>query len=124
MRDRPADTKEQSRPPTVLIADDEPAIVDLLAQFLEDEGYRVECATDGLMALEMTRQSRPDLVIADVMMPKMDGFELLDELSGGNEAIPVILMSAAVISRRQGVPFIAKPFDLGELLDLVTSHLD
>jgi len=108
----------------VLIADDEPAIVDLLAQFLEDEGYEVECATDGLMALEMMRKSRPDLVIADVMMPKMDGFELLDELAANSEAVPVILMSAAVVSRREGVPFIAKPFDLGELLDLVTSHLE
>jgi len=124
MRDRSADTREHSRPPTVLIADDEPAIVDLLAQFLEDEGYEVECATDGLMALEMMRKSRPDLVIADVMMPKMDGFELLDELAANSEAVPVILMSAAVVSRREGVPFIAKPFDLGELLDLVTSHLE
>lgn len=124
MRDRSADTREHPRPPTVLIADDEPAIVDLLAQFLEDEGYEVECATDGLMALEMMRKSRPDLVIADVMMPKMDGFELLDELAANSEAVPVILMSAAVVSRREGVPFIAKPFDLGELLDLVTSHLE
>ena len=124
MRDRPADTKEQANPPTVLIADDEPAIVDLLSQFLEDEGYVVECASDGQMALEMTRQSRPDLVIADVMMPKMDGFDLLDELASDGHAVPVILMSAAVVSRREGVPFIAKPFDLGELLDLVTSHLE
>lgn len=124
MRDRPADVNEQPDPPTVLIADDEPAIVDLLAQFLEDEGYAVERASDGRMALEMTRQSAPDLVIADVMMPGMDGFELLDELGADGHGVPVILMSAAVVSRREGVPFIAKPFDLGELLDLVTSHLE
>ena len=108
---------------TVLIVDDEPAIVDLLAQFLEDEGYRVESASDGEMALARVRELHPALVIADVMMPKMNGFELVDELSDGQVDVPVILMSAAVVSRRDDVAFIAKPFDLGELLDLVTSHL-
>ena len=124
MTTRSAAAKDTSQPPIVLIADDEPAIVDLLAQFLEDEGYEVECASDGLAALEKTRQLRPDLVIADVMMPKMDGFELLDELSADGQVVPVILMSAAVVSRREGVPFIAKPFDLGELLDLVATNLN
>jgi two-component system OmpR family response regulator len=124
MTNRSGVSQPRADPPTVLIADDEPAIVDLLAQFLEDEGYEVECASDGLAALEKTRQLRPDLVIADVMMPKMDGFELLDHLSSDGHGVPVILMSAAVVSRREGVPFIAKPFDLGELLDLVHSNLD
>lgn len=108
---------------TVLIVDDEPAIVDLLSQFLEDEGYRVERASDGQMALAKIREEPPDLVIADVMMPKMNGFELVDALTEGDDAVPVILMSAAVVSRREDIPFIAKPFDLGELLDLVESHL-
>jgi DNA-binding response OmpR family regulator len=115
---------EPSETQTVLIVDDEPAIVDLLAQFLEDEGYKVESASDGQMALSKIRAQRPDLVIADVMMPKMNGFELVDELAVGKDGVPVILMSAAVISRREDVPFIAKPFDLGELLDLVESHLN
>jgi CheY-like chemotaxis protein len=117
-------SKEQTEARTVLIVDDEPAIVDLLAQFLEDEGYKVESASDGKTALARITDQRPDLVIADVMMPKMDGFELLDELSENKVGVPVILMSAAVVSRREGVPFIAKPFDLGELLDLVNSHLN
>ncbi len=124
MTNRSGASLPRADPPTVLIADDEPAIVDLLAQFLEDEGYTVECANDGLAALEKTREVRPALVIADVMMPKMDGFELLDQLATDHPAVPVILMSAAVVSRREGVPFIAKPFDLGELLDLVHSNLD
>jgi CheY-like chemotaxis protein len=116
-------SQTRSEPPTVLIVDDEPAIVDLLSQLLEDEGYRVVSAGDGLAAWETVRKRRPDLVIADVMMPRMDGFALVDRLSDGGEPVPVILMSAAVESRRQGVPFIAKPFDLGELLDLVNSYL-
>lgn len=116
--------RARTEPPTVLIVDDEPAIVDLLAQFLEDEGYRVESAGDGQAAYEKAHEVRPDLVIADVMMPKMDGFDLVDRLADGEHPVPVILMSAAVVSRRQGVSFIAKPFDLGELLDLVNSFLD
>ncbi|HEV2129168.1 MAG TPA: response regulator [Thermomicrobiales bacterium] len=120
---RPAGLDEQSRPPTILIADDEPAIVDLLAQFLEDEGYAVERAGDGQAALELARRLQPDLIIADVMMPRMSGFELVDELTSSDSRMPVILMSAAVISRRDEVAFIAKPFDLGELLDLVESNL-
>ena len=113
----------RTEPPTVLIVDDEPAIVDLLAQFLADEGYKVASAGDGQAAYEKAHELRPDLIIADVMMPKMDGFDLVDRLADGDHPVPVILMSAAVTSSRQGVPFIAKPFDLGELLDLVNSYL-
>ncbi len=108
---------------TVLIVDDEPAIVDLLAKVLEGEGYSVERAGDGRAALSKVRETHPDLVIADVMMPVMSGFDLLDALSGTGDGVPVILMSAAVVSHREGVPFIAKPFDLAELLELVNSHL-
>jgi CheY-like chemotaxis protein len=116
-------SRNRSEPPTVLIVDDEPAIVDLLSQLLEDEGYRVVSAGDGMAALETAQKRRPDLVIADVMMPRMDGFTLVDRLADGEHPVPVILMSAAVESRRQGVPFIAKPFDLGELLELVNAYL-
>lgn len=123
MSTRSAVTQKNNGPPTVLIADDEPAIVDLLAHFLEDEGYEVRRASDGLSALEIVRQDRPNLIIADVMMPRMDGYELLDELDTDDAKVPVILMSAAVVSRRDGVAFIAKPFDLGELLDLIDSNL-
>jgi two-component system response regulator MprA len=116
-------SQASTEPPTVLIVDDEPAIVDLLAQFLVDEGYRVESAGDGQAAYEKAHTLHPDLIIADVMMPRMDGFDLVDRLADGEHPVPVILMSAAVVSSRQGVPFIAKPFDLGELLDLVNSYL-
>ncbi len=119
----PDAAQSQAEPPTVLIVDDEPAIVDLLSQLLEDEGYRVISAGDGLAAYEKIGELQPDLVIADVMMPRMDGFTLVDRLSDGGHPVPVILMSAAVESRRQGVPFIAKPFDLGELLALVDTFL-
>lgn len=120
---RPAGSDNRTRPPTILIADDEPAIVDLLAQFLQDEGYAVERAGDGRAALELMRRVQPDLIIADVMMPRMSGFDLVDALASAETRVPVILMSAAVVSRRDEVAFIAKPFDLGELLDLIETNL-
>lgn len=110
--------------PTVLIADDEPAIVDLLSDFLEDQGFIVERALDGASALRRIREAPPDLVIADVMMPQLDGYGLIRELENESDGVPVILMSAAVTSRRPDVSFIAKPFDLGELLDMIARNLD
>jgi DNA-binding response OmpR family regulator len=113
-----------SQHPTVLIADDEPAIVDLLADFLEDQGFNIERAYDGASALRIIRRTHPDLVIADVMMPHLDGYGLVREMENGSDGIPVILMSAAVTSRRQDVSFIAKPFDLDTMLDLITHNLN
>lgn len=108
----------------VLIADDEPAIVDLLASFLEDEGFEVECASDGAAAFRKSMQVRPDIIVTDIMMPNMDGYALIDKLAGTPAEVPVIIMSAAIISRRSRVPFIAKPFDLGELLDMIDRELN
>lgn len=124
MMTRLATMETSSQHPIVLIADDEPAIVDLLADFLEDQGFHVEKALDGATALRIIRQMHPDLVIADVMMPRMDGYELVQALEVEHDGVPVILMSAAVVPRRPDVPFISKPFDLGELLDLITRNLD
>lgn len=123
MTERLSTTGKDTDTPMVLIVDDEPAIVDLLASFLEDEGFEVEQAADGEAALNKARHIQPDLIIADVMMPRMDGYELVDELAAVDTQVPVIMMSAAVISRRADVPFIAKPFDLGELLDMISVQL-
>ncbi|CAN5848878.1 hypothetical protein BH20CHL2_BH20CHL2_04930 [soil metagenome] len=119
-----ATMQHPSQHPTVLIADDEPAIVDLLADFLEDQGFNIERAYDGASALRIIRRTHPDLVIADVMMPHLDGYGLVREMENGSDGIPVILMSAAVTSRRQDVSFIAKPFDLDTMLDLITHNLN
>lgn len=98
--------------------------MELLSDFLEDQGFHVERASDGASALRAIRQSNPDLVIADVMMPYLDGYGLIRALENDSEKIPVILMSAAVSPRRPDVSFISKPFDLGELLDLITRSLN
>lgn len=111
--------------PYVVIADDEANLVDLLALVLEDEGYRVGRAYDGLQAWDLAQRRRPDLVITDVMMPGLSGMELVERLrrGEGDSGPPVIVMSA--VSSDQPAPparFIPKPFDLDRLIDLV-DHL-
>ncbi len=112
--------------PRVLVVDDEPQIVDLLATLLEEEGYQVYRAYDGEEAWELSGRHRPDLVISDVTMPRLDGLGLLRRFrgTGSLRGTPVILMSAAV--RRidgAGATFLPKPFDLDGLLSLVEREL-
>jgi CheY-like chemotaxis protein len=109
----------------VLIVDDEPAIVEMLAFLFEDEGYQVIRAFDGEQALMAVEREKPALVISDISLPKMNGVELARRLRiypGG--AIPAILMSAAVReSPGEGVAFIPKPLDLLAVLRIAERHL-
>ena len=103
----------------VLVVDDERYIVDLLSDLLEDEGYQVDRAYDGVAALEQISRHQPDLVVADVMMPRLDGLSLADEINARGLDIPIILMSAAVTPRTDHVAFIPKPFDIEAMLGLI-----
>ena len=78
---------------TLLVADDEPAIRNLLRDFFEAQGYTVVTAEDGKQALAVAREARPDLVLLDVMMPWMNGFDVVRELRREGET-PVILLTA------------------------------
>jgi len=118
---------------TLLIVDDEFALVETLKDFLEYEGYRVETACNGHEALAEIRRSRPDLVLTDLMMPVMGGKELLVAMREDPElaAVPVILMSAArrqiAIPAAEELPvfsaFLRKPFLLKPLLELVVAEI-
>jgi DNA-binding response OmpR family regulator len=103
----------------ILVADDERNIVDFLSDLLRDEGFDVVQAYDGIMALEEIDRAQPDLVIADVMMPRLDGLALLHLIEARDKPIPVILMSAAVIPRSSSAAFIPKPFDIDTMLNAV-----
>ena len=103
----------------VLVADDERNIVDFLSDLLRDEGYDVVQAYDGIMALEEIDRAAPDLVIADVMMPRLDGLALLRMVEAREKPIPFILMSAAVIPRSTSARFVPKPFDIDTMLHVV-----
>ena len=77
---------------TVLVVDDEPRLVDVVRMNLEVEGYRVVAATSGMEALERLKQDLPDLVILDVMMPDMDGYETLRQMREVSN-VPVIMLT-------------------------------
>lgn len=109
----------RTRQPIILVVDDERFIVSLLTEILEEEGYQVQIASDGEAALRVIESVRPDLVVADIMMPRLDGLTLAATLRSWSQPIPVILMSAAVTPRSHGVAFIPKPFDIDDLLGAV-----
>lgn len=112
----------------VLVVDDEEPIRDLLRAFLEDEGYQVQAVRNGVEALTALDTFRPDLVLTDLMMPVMDGREMLRLLGELNPpvGIPIIVMSAASRPNLDGVRFnsiITKPFDLDLMLTTVEECL-
>ena len=108
---------------TILIVDDEPTNVDMLSQELDDEGYKLLTAYDGEEALIKVQEHQPDLILLDVMMPKVDGFTVCRILKGSGKTvlIPVILLTAlcAHEDRVQGIEagaddFISRRIDPGE----------
>jgi diguanylate cyclase (GGDEF)-like protein len=118
--------------PTILVADDEPHIRRILQFLLEQAGYRVVLAEDGREAADLALNSRPDLVLLDVMMPHLDGFSVLQRLRDDHrtQRLPVIMLTAKgeARSRLQGLKggandYLAKPFDHEELLVRVSNML-
>jgi CheY-like chemotaxis protein len=111
----------------ILIVDDEPALREILASVLADEGYAVQTATDGRSALDLIAAAPPDLVITDLSMPRLDGWGLLAQVRQDDPTLPVLLISAvhpSVSGRSPAAPdhtaFLAKPFDLDVLLERIT----
>jgi two-component system response regulator MprA len=105
----------------VMIVDDEPAICDMLATVLTDEGHEAVAVNSGLEALDRVARERPDVFLIDVMMPGMDGRTLVTRLQAlpDVEPTPIIMMSAAVRAFRPQpgvVEFLPKPFDLDQVL--------
>lgn len=112
----------------ILVVDDERHIVRLVQVNLERQGYQVLTAYDGVECLEKARAEKPDLIILDVMMPRMDGFEALQRLKTDPETsiIPVIMLTARAQDRDvlQGYQYgadlyLTKPFSPLELISLV-----
>jgi CheY-like chemotaxis protein len=107
---------------SVLIVEDEPAIRGLLSMMLEGEHYQVATAGDGQEALDQVHHQRPDAVVLDLMLPKLDGWQVIDSLDRGADAgrVPIIAVTAGakkVTVGQQGVrAFLSKPFDLDTLL--------
>lgn len=114
----------------ILVVDDEPAMREGLSDNLSLEGYHVETAQNGEAALEAIHQDRFDIVILDVMMPKVSGFDVCKSLRKDNNNVPIILLTAKgeEMDRVLGLEFgaddyIAKPFSLRELLARIKAVL-
>jgi len=114
--------------PRILAVDDEPNIVRLIQVNLERQGYQVETANNGAQALAKIKANRPDLVVSDVMMPEMDGFELLANIRRDPALmdLPVIMLTAKAQDRdvmtgyQTGADmYLTKPFNPQELLQFV-----
>jgi DNA-binding response OmpR family regulator len=117
----------------VLLVDDDPVILKLLQVNFEMEGFHVSTANDGVEGLEKARAERPDIVLLDIMMPRMDGLEVTRALKGDPETkdIPIILLSAKAqasdIQAGKDIgadDYLTKPFDPLELLDRVNELLE
>jgi DNA-binding response OmpR family regulator len=113
---------------TILIVDDDPAIRSMFADMATKRGHQVVEANNGSEVLEKVTQSHPDVIVLDVMMPKMDGPQVLQQLKDRNEGVPVIMLSAV------GGPFtrehclelgasdyFVKPFRFAEMFSRIES---
>ncbi len=116
---------------TVLVVDDEPTISEVVARYLERAGYATATAGDGIEALRLAAEREPDLVVLDLMLPELDGFEVLRRLqTDGMERTPVILLTAKgehddkLAGLRRGADdYIVKPFSPSELVARVDAVL-
>jgi two-component system response regulator MprA len=107
----------------ILVVDDDQAVRDSLRRSLAFNGYEVEVAGDGLAALESIARQRPDALVLDVMMPRLDGLEACRRLRSAGEDLPILVLTArdAVSDRVAGLDagaddYLTKPFHFGELM--------
>jgi DNA-binding response OmpR family regulator len=115
--------------PKILIVEDEPALVDTLEYTLTRQGYTVSVATDGLKALDVAREVQPELVVLDVMLPGMDGFEVCRILRQ-EMSMPIMMLTARdeevdkVVGLEVGADdYLTKPFSMRELIARVKALL-
>ncbi len=119
-------------PSRILVIEDEPANIQTLSTLLKERGHQINIATNGRQALEVLERIRPDLILLDIMMPEMDGFETCRRIKASTawREIPIIFLTAktdtADIVRGfelGAVDYVAKPFNAHELLARVNTHL-
>jgi CheY-like chemotaxis protein len=119
----------------ILIIDDVEENADIVRMKLKHEGFETLVAADGETGIDLARREKPDLILCDIMLPKMDGWEVLKALrrDAATAAIPVIFMTAYASIQYSGerrraqeegaVDYLKKPFDLSEMSKLVRKHL-
>jgi len=124
---------KEEKIPSILIVDDVQKNIQLLASILSEEGYDIIIAENGQEALDITKEVLPDIILLDIMMPVLDGFETCKRLkeSLATKEIPVIFLTAKIETddivkgfRTGGVDYVTKPFNKEELLARVNTHLE
>lgn len=114
----------------ILVVEDEPRILAFVTRRLEAEGFAVDTALDGVSALETVGRNRPDLVVLDLLLPRIDGLTVLKRLAGEHPRLPVVVVSARrdLPTKLRGFQlgawdYLGKPFSLDELVARIRTHL-
>lgn len=124
---------ESAKKPLILIVDDTPKNIQVLSSILHDRGYNICIATSGRQALESLKTEAPDLILLDIQMPAMDGFEVCKALKSNpaTKEIPVIFLTAVIEHEKilegfeiGAVDYITKPFNISELNARVATHIE
>lgn len=119
-------------PQQILIVDDTPANLHVLMELLEPAGYAMLAARSGEQALRIAARAKPQLILLDVMMPEMDGYEVCRRLKADPETapIPVVFVTAdgreevaSTVREAGGVGVLTKPYDQTDLLEMVRANL-
>ena len=116
-------------PNAILVVDDEPAILDMIAELLGYEGFEVVTTSQGSVALARAKADPPALILLDLMMPGMSGWQVIDALKASPQtrAIPIVVLSARrdlpATAKELGIAvFLTKPFDLDELISIAHQY--
>ncbi len=114
----------------LLVVEDEPNILELLSASLRYAGFDVLTATGGTEAVQAAQRHRPDLIVLDVMLPDMDGFDVVRRLRGGGARIPVVFLTARDATEDKirgltlgGDDYVTKPFSLEEVIARIRAVL-
>ena len=127
-----ADAHFPSTKSTIMVVDDEPELATILRLMLERKGYSVRCAYSGPQLLAGLEEQKPDLILLDIMMPEMDGLEVLTRLKGNPDtaSIPVFLLSAKALEedirvgyKLRADEYITKPFTRTQLMTSINRLL-
>ena len=117
--------------PTVLLIEDEASLALIIKDSLETRGFTVQHAADGEQGLQLFRQQTPDIVVADIMLPRLDGFSLGEQLRRENQTVPLIFLTArsqpADVVRGfelGGNDYLKKPFSMDELVVRIQAQLN
>jgi len=116
------------RPLNIMVVDDSVSIRQVVSRLMKDQGWKVQTAKDGLDALDRLSESRPDLIVLDIEMPRMNGYEFLSAIKaqGGFEDIPVVMLTSRTVAKHRDKAnalgakgFIVKPYDDDEFVGLI-----